>query len=513
MLEYGIPFLLLDMHLPEKRLDYMIRNSCIKKIITIRSCIKNVIKDIEYIILDEIDILDVQNTILEEKEENEIAYIIYTSGTTGNPKGVQVTRTGLINFILGISEAISFEEESVIICLSSVTFDIFFLETVFAMIKGFTVVMVPENEYSNPAKIKELILEHNVNTIQMTPSRMKWFQLYDPTLSFLSGVKVIMIGGEIFPQSLLEILQNNTNAQIYNMYGPTETTIWSTISDLTHAKKVDIGQPIKDTQIYILDENLCEVEDGKEGEIYIAGKGVASGYINDEEQTNARFLIMGKEISNKIYKTGDIGKYENGKLLCLGRNDNQVKCRGYRIELDEIDYRLTAMKDVKYVVTHCQKNEEKEELIVFYVADKMVECEKFIAFLNNYLPEYMIPLRYIRVPFLEYTESGKVDKRRMEEKYLINKEKQKKHVMFEEDGITPKVIQIVEKILSRSVGDELDREFDCFGMDSISFIKIVVQVEETFNFEFETEKLTQYNFYTIRDFIHYVHSRIRRYKD
>lgn len=506
MLEAGIPFLLIDPNLPENRLNYMIENAGVRKVITVQSYKNDKLKNIEYITIDNIEVVGNQINDIKNIDVEDIAYIIYTSGTTGQPKGVEIKRKGLINFIEGISEAIDFSESKTIICMTSITFDIFFLETVFALMKGLTVVMANEDECNNPDKIIKLILKYNVDIIQMTPSRLNWLYIYSKNLTFLRNVRIIMIGGEAFPQALLTKLQENTKAQIYNMYGPTETTIWSTISNLTSAESVTIGQPIKNTAIYILDQKLCIVEKGKEGEICIAGDGLAKGYINNEDETNSKFVYLNDKSLTQIYRTGDVGKFEGDHLLCLGRKDNQVKCRGYRIELDEIDFRLSEMVELEATVTCCLKYGDVEELIVFYTASREVENREIISYLNQYLPEYMIPSRYIKVSAFDYTESGKTDIKQMINNYVLGEDKKIRHKKTNYDNITSKIMQICESILKRDVETIIDSKFEYIGVDSISFIKIIVQIEEDFNLEFEMEYLVDGNIHTIKDLVNYVYS-------
>lgn len=411
LLEAGITFLLIDMTYPRDRIEYMLNNAGINNILTNKKTYE------ENEILQSYDTIFIDCENVTEKsdiyfQDNEIAYILYTSGSTGYPKAVEVTKRGLNNFFEAIPEIIDFSSTRRIACFTSFTFDIFFLEAILSLIKGLTVILADESEQNNPSKMSQLIEQYDIDMIQMTPSRLKLLYIYDKELTCLQNMKIIMIGGEQFPSELLKILQVKTNARIYNMYGPTETTIWSTIAELTNESVISIGYPIKNTKIHILDENLHEVKTGEVGEICISGEGLAKGYINNICKTNENFVDIYLEKKIRIYRTGDYGQYDqNGRLLCLGRKDDQIKLLGHRIELNEIDNILMRWAKVITSVTCYQTNENGGKLITYYQADNEIDSHEFIIYLKEYLPSYMIPHIYQKVPKFIYTSSGKIDRK------------------------------------------------------------------------------------------------------
>lgn len=500
MLESDIPFLLLDINLPQKRLEYMINNAGVDAIITVSSYGTDIVGKYQCYY---IDIPYVVENIVEYPcfERTELAYLIYTSGTTGKPKGVQITRRGLNNFIIGVSKAIDFSESKVMLCVTSITFDIFLLESVFALINGFTVVLADEQECSNPAALIRLILEHHINVVQMTPSRMQWLLYYAKNFDFLHNLKIIMLGGEVFPQALLEDLQEHTTAKIYNMYGPTETTIWSTISDLTMESIVNIGVPIRNTRVYILDEKLNEVDNGIVGEICIAGDGLAIGYAHNAEQTKEKFVFLDDK-RERVYRTGDLGKKEDGKLFCYGRNDNQVKFHGYRIELDEIDYWLSKIKDVQSAVTCVVSIEMRSAIIVFYISKKPIKDEVFLTTLTENLPDYMIPSKYVHIACFDYTESGKIDRKRMIEKYLQDTALEK-GADEEEDGLWNQIGTIIEKVIGRRLEEDEREGTKPLEIDSISLVRIVVEIEMKYGFEFDMDFFAHNTHVTVNELVCY----------
>jgi non-ribosomal peptide synthetase component F len=220
----------------------------------------------------------------------DLAYVIYTSGSTGRPKGVMVEQRAIHNFIHGITQKIEFPPGKKILGITTVSFDIFGLETFIPLAKGLTIVLADENQQQDPGSLVELLQKHKVDLIQTTPSRMQLLITSAPDLAWLKKVSALMIGGEAFPEKLLQQLTALTGAKIYNMYGPTETTIWSTVRDLTQSATVNIGAPIANTQIYIVDQDLQLQPLGVAGELCIAGDGLARGYWERPDLTAEKFI-------------------------------------------------------------------------------------------------------------------------------------------------------------------------------------------------------------------------------
>jgi amino acid adenylation domain-containing protein len=495
-----ITYIPIDPLYPQERIQYMLKNSNPDSIIIDSK------KRSDYI-LDELN--------LPQKMFDEgVSYILYTSGSTGNPKGVKVTQESLLNFIDGISEIIDFSEGKRIGCFTTVSFDIFFLESIMALQKGLTVVLANDNEQRNPKLMAELIINNNIDMIQMTPSRMQLLCNHDKELSCLKNVKEIMIGGEPFPLSLLRILQQKTTAKIYNMYGPTETTIWSSVGDLTHKDYIDIGRPIKNTQIYIVDENLFILPDGQAGEICIAGKGLAKSYVGRNDLTTEKFVSLLRQPEIKVYRTGDLGRYlENGNLEYLGRTDNQVKIRGYRIELEEIESHLNQFERIKQsVVIALETNENEKILQAFYTSEGGINTKDISDYLSTKLPSYMIPSIFIRVEEFIQTSNGKIDRKRVLECIEIKSDEilSQNSDFVELNGIQKRAFEVIIENLSEKKLDDIlfDMDFISVGLDSITFIKIVVALEGEFDFEFDDEMLLITKFPTIKSMIEYVESKI-----
>jgi amino acid adenylation domain-containing protein len=492
-LEKGITYIPVDPIYPKERIQYIVDHSHPNNIIT------------------NVD-LDIKDIITEQGNYNkDTAYVIYTSGSTGSPKGVEVTRDGLMNFMDGITEIIDFSEGKTIACFTTPAFDIFFLESIMALYKGLTVVLANEDEQYNPKLMAELIIDNRIDIIQMTPSRIMLLINYDKDLVCLKNVKEILIGGEPFSPHLLKVLQTKTTAKIYNMYGPTETTIWSTVSDLTQKDRVDIGRPIKNTQIIIVDEELNILENGQAGEICIAGKGLANGYHRDCSMTAEKFVYLPQNPGIRVYRTGDLGKFlPDDDLAYLGRIDNQVKIRGYRCEPEEIEMQIVQYQGISQAVVRAVAINENDKILeAIYISETDVDTDALKTYLANKLPEYMIPVRFTKTTAFSYTPNGKIDRTNLNTPDLIinianSTTSNDKLSEFDQKAFMKIKLLLPEEIQQNVT---IDTELSQTGTDSITFIKIIVSLEETFHFVFEDEMLLFNAFPTIRSLIEYVKLR------
>lgn len=342
-----------------------------------------------------------------------IAYCIFTSGSTGKPKGVMIEKSSLYNFVVGTERMNIIGNCSTVLCVTSISFDIFGFETVFALNQGKQVVIANKEQKSNPRALLNLIYDEKIECIQVTPSRLRMLYYMDNTFSKLKEVKTIVVGGEKFPEDLVYALKENLKADIYNGYGPTESTIYSSYA-LVDSERIDIGVPIINVRYYILDENLKIIEDDLTGELYISGKSLAKGYINNERETNNRFVHI-DGICELVYKTGDLCKKNNGKFYWLGRTDNQVKVNGYRIELEEVESVLCLYSEVKEALAylHYSANNEKKFLAAAVVTTEKFNKDECIRYVRSVLPDYMVPVIIKHVDKFPHTLGGKIDRKKV----------------------------------------------------------------------------------------------------
>lgn len=434
------------------------------------------------------------------------AYCLYTSGSTGNPKGVLIPEAALINFIPAMLETIDFTGVRTVLCTTTQCFDIFFLESIMPLCIGLTVVLADDLTVRNPKSIINLMKYSNIDLIQMTPSRLQMILEIDPTLECLKNIKRILSGGERLSENLLKVLQNRTEAKIYNLYGPTETTIWSCVADLTERESVSIGKPIKNTQIYLLNGDMEEAGTEEAGEICIAGQGLAIGYIHAPELTKKQFIYWKDKI--RIYRTGDYGKYdpELMEYVYLGRTDNQIKLNGHRIELEEIEGVVNQIGGIiqNVIIPYKEHNSEIIKLCCYYSAKESITENNIVSSLYRIVPEYMLPNKYIRVEQFPYTENGKIDRNGLKA--------QDTHTIVErtdDSDIRQEINEII--LLVSGIEVNKDNKDVVFSMiNSIDFISIIIKIEQKFSMQFEEEKLLVEQYPTLDSFYHYIEQRITK---
>ncbi|MGM0508286.1 MAG: SDR family oxidoreductase [Fusobacteriota bacterium] len=369
------------------------------------------------------------------------------------------------------------------------SFDIFVLESLLPLSKGLKIVLADEEEQMNPKKLKKLILKERINMMQTTPSRFQMLVQEDDINRYFESLSEIMVGGEAFPKSLLKRLQNVSNAKIYNMYGPTETTVWSTISDLTNSDRIDIGNPIANTKILILDENKKLQPIGIPGEIFISGECLSQGYLGKKAMTDERFLGNPFIEGTKMYRTGDIGQWHSdGKLTCLGRIDNQIKIRGFRIELEEIENDILNYEKVnKTAVVAREDKKGNKYLVAYFNSDKILSTSKIREFLNQKLPDYMIPSYFIQLDDLPMTPNGKIDRKALPE---VDEFEISVGIYEEPDNqIEEDIINVWESILEVKNIGRTTNFFD-IGGDSLKAIRVAVELQK--NYEMKIADLFDY---------------------
>lgn len=479
ILKAGGAYVPLDPQYPSERIKYMLEDSGTSLLITQPELVADIEFEGEVIDITDNELYngDCSNLANVNRPED-LAYIIYTSGSTGMPKGVMIEHRGVVNYIRGMSEHIDFSVGKSILAVTTMCFDAFVDETLLPLSKGLKVVIADEQQRKDPKLLAELILKNKINILQTTPSRLKILTELKE-LDFLGVVDEFIVGGEAFPPELLEVICKYSNAKIYNSYGPTETTVGTTIKELSGPESVNIGKPIANSKIYILNKDKCVQPIGIPGEIFISGDGLARGYLNMPELTKERFIPNPFVHGELMYKTGDIAKWlPNGEIEFLGRADHQVKIRGYRIELEEIEIQMAKYDLIKDVVVTANKLDENNNyLCAYYTSDKELTTSEMREFLSRILPDYMIPSYFIMVEQFPLNANGKVDRNLLPlPQDIINTGSK---YVAPRDDIEEKLANIWCEVLGvKQVGIN-DNLFD-LGGNSISLVRIYSQIEELY---------------------------------
>ena len=305
-----------------------------------------------------------------------LAYVIYTSGSTGQPKGVMVEHGNIVNFLASMAVTPGLTSADRLLAVTSISFDIAGLELYLPLSQGAQIVLASRNDAVDPYALQRLLSTHGITIMQATPAT--WRAMLDANWK-KSQELVVLCGGEAMPADLASRLSNEGRS-VWNMYGPTETTIWSSCARVLRAQdnssRPSIGRPIANTKIYLLDKQGHPAPLGAIGEIYIGGRGVARGYLNRAELTAERFLRdpFITPPNARMYKTGDLGRYlPDGSIEFLGRNDHQVKIRGYRIELGEIETRLMEYAGVREAVVIDREDNSGEKRLVAYLVPQVLD--------------------------------------------------------------------------------------------------------------------------------------------
>jgi len=347
-----------------------------------------------------------------------LAYVIYTSGSTGKPKGVMVEHGSVVNFLATMTRALGVGSHDSLMAVTTLSFDIAGLELYLPLVNGARVVVASRPQAADAEFLEHSIVRHSITMMQATPAT--WRLLLN---SGWQGAPCLqaLCGGEALPGELAQKLAARV-ATLWNLYGPTETTIWATCQRVTadHTASLaiePIGRPIDNTTIYLLDAHRQPVPIGVIGEIYIGGVQVARGYLNRPELTTERFLPdpFSGTPDARMYKSGDLGRYRpDGQIEFLGRNDFQVKLRGFRIELGEIEAALRTCRGVREAVVIAREDTPGDKRLVAYIVPAEqagLSPADLRTQLTSALPEYMVPAAYVMLDALPLTANGKLDRK------------------------------------------------------------------------------------------------------
>ncbi len=500
----GAAYVPIDPHYPDDRISYILQDINSPLI-----CCQSQYQDKLTMILQQIR-LEAQCVVMDENDwihesltplcnmldKENLAYVIYTSGTTGKPKGVMIEHAALFNRISWMQETYPISSDDRILQKTPYTFDVSVWELLWANLYGASIVIAPPESHKYPEELEQLICEYDVTVLHFVPSMLQSFQDYLAATQkqFAVQLRYVFCSGESLALKTVEQFNNSldaqSQAQLHNLYGPTETTIDSTFfacSQLNEVhNSVPIGRPIANTLVYILDDKQHRVAVGNTGELYIGGAGLARAYLNKPELTQERFianpyLTADDELAGytRLYKTGDmVRQLGDGNIEYLGRNDSQIKLRGLRIELGEVENTISQFFSVKQCVVKVAEHVGQQYLIGYFSADHSIDTEQLNHWLSKQLPEYMLPSLLKQVKSFAVTQNGKLDRTALPEVNFKLLQGQSDQYQAAENSLQELLCHLVGKLLDLPhVG--IEDNFFAIGGDSILSIQLAAQLRHS----------------------------------
>ncbi len=407
----GGAYLPLDPALPPHRLALILDDAKPAILLTRQSIAAMLPKNSARLIFCD-DVTDIDAVAFQSNAgPDNLAYVLYTSGSTGKPKGVEITHRALVNLLAAMRERPGFGASDSLLAVTTLSFDIAGLELFLPLVSGGRVILATSETAGDPVRLLAQMNAAHPTMMQATPAT--WRGLLDAGWTDSAGM-TILCGGEALPRELADRLLSRC-AALWNVYGPTETTIWSTAAKVeAGTTPVPIGQPIANTTIFILDGNGNPVPPGVPGELFIGGSGLARGYRNRPDLTAERFIECDVAPGQLLYRTGDLARYRaDGAIECLGRNDNQVKIRGFRVATEEIEAALALHPKIAAAAIKARPDASGEFSLAAYIVARESPppgAAELRRFLRQTLPDYMIPSRYVRLDALPMTPNRKVDR-------------------------------------------------------------------------------------------------------
>jgi amino acid adenylation domain-containing protein len=412
----GGAYVPLDPGFPTARLSFMLADSGATVLLTASGAADSVEVPEQVAVIDLTDASELAErpsvNLAPEAQPEDAAYVIYTSGSTGRPKGVEVSHGALMNLLCSMTRVPGLSAADRLAAVTTVSFDIAGLELYLPLCVGARIELVARETAADGPALAELLNERGVTVLQATPAT--WRLLIDAGWRARPGFRAFCGGEALSAELAAQLLESG--AELWNLYGPTETTIWSTCERVEPDTGITIGRPIANTRVYVVSSAGSLQPIGVPGEIWIGGEGVARGYLGRPELTSERFVAdrFGKPAAGRLYRTGDLGRWrDDGRLEHLGRLDHQVKIRGFRIELGEVEAALASLEGVRQSIVVAHDAAASDRRLVAYVvyepgADFTVSEVR--RHLRTQLPDYMIPSLVVAIDTVPLTPNGKVDR-------------------------------------------------------------------------------------------------------
>lgn len=479
VLRAGACFVPVDPAYPDERILYIFQDSEAKAVLTTRGLYeekKATYGNTQFLILE--DILDKEDDAPFEAKiaGKDLAYCIYTSGSTGKPKGVMIEHHSLANYVFDTPHNAIVDEyahiSSVAVSLASFSFDLSIQEEYIPLANGMTVVIASEDEILNPVLLAKRMKENKVDILTTTPSYVNNVLDIEEVMTAFRDLKVIDLGAEALPPSMIrKMREKGMHAYIQNGYGPTEATVSCTM-DRVESERITIGFPDNNVKTFIIDQNLRRLPFGAIGELLIGGEGVARGYVHRDDLNKEKFIHFDGVYS---YRSGDLARINyDGRIEFFGRKDNQVKLRGLRVELDEIENTMQSFPGIsRAVVVVKETKEEGQFLVGYYLCKDEVSASDLKEHLAKTLTPYMIPKVFMRLESIPLTNNGKVNKKALPDPILTGGEANKRAARLPRNKTQQVIYDIFKHVLG--VAElSIDDDFFDLGGTSLSASKVTM---------------------------------------
>jgi amino acid adenylation domain-containing protein len=498
ILKAGGAYVPLDTQFPRERLEYMLADSQPRVLLT-EAALGNLWNQLQL----NLEILNLDrdwSLVCTEPSDNpqssvqpqNLAYVIYTSGSTGLPKGVEVTHHSVVNFMKSMQSEPGITESDTLLAVTTISFDIAALELFLPLTVGARVILASRLMAKTSQTLSRVMTEKSVTIMQAAPTA--WRLLLESGWKGKNDLKIVS-GGEMLSRDLADRLLQCSPA-VWNVYGPTETTIWSTIQLVRPGKEsVPIGRPIANTQVYILAPDLQQVAVGETGELYIGGDGLARGYFNKPDITAERFIPnpFPDQLSARIYRTGDLARYlSSGEIEFQGRVDHQIKVHGVRVEPEEIEAPILQFSGIKQVLVVAREDSTGDKRLIAYIipADgrefQPIPLRNFLALK---LPQYLVPSAFVLLNEFPLTFNGKIDRKALPEPSLVNTQ-----LVSVSDGpqdnVEYRLVTIWEDLLRVKPIGLRDNFFD-LGGHSLAAARLLARIEQSFAKELSIASLLE----------------------
>ncbi|MFC4634981.1 amino acid adenylation domain-containing protein [Dokdonia ponticola] len=494
----GSAYVPIGTNLPDDNVLQIIENANLKALIIDDASVLEQLSRLD-VKVPIIDLTKIQNDLEKQLDtslektihDNDLAYVIYTSGSTGKPKGVMIEHLGMTNHIGAKIKELSIDSDSIVAQNAPHTFDISVWQMFSSLVTGGKCVIYDTETIVDVKSFFTRIVEDQITVLELVPSYLLELLLHIEDKNEIDSLNLesVILNAETLTKSMVNRwLSLYPSIPIVNTYGATEVS-----DDMSHYIMTEVPEsysvpvmryPIQNFEVHIVDENMRKVPVGVQGEILLASPCVGRGYLNDKEKTEKAFLkgpIKGITSKKRIYKTGDLGKFmPNGTLEFIGRNDNQVKILGHRIELDAIENVISVLPEVKN--TKAIADTDKQRITLYYIANQEIEKSVLETTILNKLPKYMLPSVFVQMDIFPLTKNGKIDKKSLPDPDQYRT--QDKHYVAPENEVEEKLVTIWKTILQVDEVSALDNFFD-LGGHSLKLMRLKNEYHTMFNVKIE----------------------------